>query len=153
MASRTAVELSETERRNIEHACTALSVDYCEFVDAKEYDRLRDVFAADALFVSPAASDNVLRGADAIVAYLSAIPRALATQHLASNIRIHVESSDAAAGSCRLVVHMADANEPETPEGRKLAAKQLIGIYRDRYVRTPAGWRITERRGQTLFHT
>lgn len=153
MSSKPIVELTEADRRNVEHACAALSVEYCEWVDAKEYDRLRDVFVADALFVSPAAPEKEIRGADAIVSYLSAIPRALGTQHLAFNVRVHVESSDAAAGSCRLVVFMADANEPETPEGRKLAAKQLIGIYRDRYVRTPAGWRIAERRGQTLFHT
>ncbi|MGH9737608.1 MAG: nuclear transport factor 2 family protein [Candidatus Acidiferrales bacterium] len=153
MSSKAMVELSETERRNIEQACAALSVDYCEFVDAKDFERLREIFAADALFVSPAAPDKEIRGADAIIAYLAAIPRAVATQHLAFNIRIHVESSDSAAGSCRLVVHMADANEPEAPEGRKLAAKQLIGIYRDRYARTPAGWRIAERRGNTLFHT
>lgn len=153
MASSAAIELSDNERRNIEQACSTLSVDYCEFVDAKEYERLREIFAADALFISPAAPDSVLRGADAIVASLSRIPAALITQHLAFNIRIHVDSSDAATGSCRLVVHMADANEPETPEGRKLAPKQLIGIYRDRYVRTPAGWRIAERRGNTLFHT
>jgi len=41
----------------------------------------------------------------------------------------------------------------QNTEGRKAAAKQIIGVYQDRYVRTKDGWRIVERRGKTLFHT
>lgn len=153
MSSKPAIELSDTERRNIEHACATLCVDYCEFVDAKEYQRLREVFAADASFVSPAAPDKVIRGADAIIAGLSKIPQALATLHFALNVRIHAESADTAAGSCRILLYTADGNEPESAEGRKAAEKQRMGVYYDRYVRTPAGWRIADRRGKALFHT
>ena len=145
--------LSETERRNIEQACAALSVDYCEIIDAKEYPRLREVFAEDALFASPNAPDHPIRGADAIIAGLLAIPAALMTQHLALNIRVHPESADTARGSCRILLYTADANEPETPEGRKAADTKRVGIYHDRYVRTAVGWRIAERRGKSLLHT
>lgn len=147
------IELTESERRNIEQACAALSVDYCEIVDAKDYARLREVFADDARFVSPAAPDNVIHGAGAIIASLKAIPPTLVTQHFAVNIRVRAESPDAAAGSCRILLYTADGNEPETPEGRKAGEKQRIGVYHDRYVRTKAGWRIAERRGKTLLHT
>lgn len=153
MSSKPLIELNETERRNIEFACAALPVEYCEIVDAKDYQRLREVFAENASFVSPAAPDKVIRGADAIIASLSMIPPALVTQHFALNIRIQPESADAAGGSCRILLYTADAGEPETLEGRKAAEKQRIGIYYDRYVRTPAGWRIAERRGKTLLHT
>ncbi|MGH9717294.1 MAG: nuclear transport factor 2 family protein [Candidatus Acidiferrales bacterium] len=153
MSSTQAVELSETERRNIEQACAALSFDYCEFVDAKEFQRLRGVFAEAVVFGPPNAPGELVRGADATIASLASIPPTLVTQHLAFNIRVRVESADSAAGSCRLLIYLADANEPETPEGRKAAAKQLIGIYHDRYVRTASGWRIAERRGKTLLHT
>lgn len=153
MNSQAAIELSETERRNIEQACAALCVDYCEFVDAKEFERLRGVFADDAVFVSPAAPNKEIRGAEVIIAALSLIPSALITQHLACNIRVHAESAETATGSCRILIYMADASEPEIPEGRKAAAKQIIGIYHDRYVRTALGWRIAERRGKTLLHT
>jgi len=153
MTSKAAIELGETERRNIEQACAALCVDYCEFVDAKEFERLRGVFTEDAVFVSPAAPDNEIRGANAIIAGVSLIPSALLTHHLVCNIRVHAESADTATGSCRILIYMADANEPENPEGRKAAPKQIIGIYRDRYVRTASGWRIAERRGKTLLHT
>jgi len=153
MSSAPRTEISESERRNIEQACAALCVDYCEFVDAKRFEQLRCVFAEDAVFVSPAAPNNEIRGADAIVAALGGIPASLITQHLAFNIRIHAESADTANGSCRILVYMADANEPESPEGRKAAPKQLIGLYRDRYARTASGWRIADRRGTTLLHT
>jgi ketosteroid isomerase-like protein len=147
------VDLSETERRNIEQACAALSVDYCEIVDAKEYQRMREVFAEDALFAPPNAPDHPIRGADAIIAGLSVIPAALVTQHFALNVRVRAESADAASGSCRILLFTADANEAETVEGRKAADTKRVGIYHDRYVRTAAGWRIAERRGKSLLHT
>lgn len=153
MNSKPAVELSETERRNIEQACAALSVEYCEIIDSKEYSRLREVFADDALFTPPNAPDNPIRGADAMIAGLSAIPRALMTQHLAVNVRVRAESTDSASGSCRILLYTADANEPDTIDGRKAAPLHRIGVYHDRYVRTAAGWRIAERRGKTLLHT
>jgi hypothetical protein len=153
MSSQATVELSETERRNIEVACAALCIDYCEIVDAKDYPRMREVFADDAQYYSPNAPDDLIRGAEAIVAYLSHIPATLVTQHLACNIRVHAESAGAASGSCRILLFTADGNTPATPEGRKAAEKQRIGVYHDRYVRTPKGWRIAERRGNGLLHT
>lgn len=153
MSSKPMIELNETERRNIEHACAALCLDYCEIVDAKDYQRLREVFAADATFVSPASPEKVIVGADAIVAALSMIPSTLATLHFALNVRVHAETPDSASGSCRIMLFTADGNEPESAEGRKAAEKQRIGIYYDRYVRTPSGWRIADRRDKALFHT
>jgi hypothetical protein len=147
------IELSETERRNIEVACAALCVDYCEIVDAKDYQRMREVFAEDAHYYSPNAPNDLIRSAEAIIAYLSHIPATLATQHLACNICIHAESADAASGSCKILLFTADGNTPEMPDGRKAAEKQRIGVYQDRYVRTPDGWRIAERRGKGLLHT
>jgi SnoaL-like domain len=153
MSSKAMVELSETERRNIETACAALCVDYCEIVDAKEYQRMREVFADDAHYYSPNAPDDLIRGAEAIISYLSHIPATLVTQHLAFNVRIHAESPEAASGSCKILLFTADGNAPESPEGRRAAEKQRIGVYYDRYIRTPVGWRIAERRGKGLLHT
>jgi SnoaL-like domain len=153
MSGKVMVELSETERRNIEMACAALCVEYCEIVDAKDYQRMREVFAEDAQYYSPNAPDDLIRGADAIIAYLSHIPATLVTQHLACNVRIHVESADAASGSCKILLFTADGNVPGTSDGRKAGEKQRIGVYYDHYVRAPAGWRIGERRGKGLLHT
>ena len=146
-------ELSATEILAAESACRALCVDYCDIVDAQDYARLREIFAQDAIFARPTAPQDPLRGAENIVASFESRPRTRVTQHFVTNIRVRVESPTAATGSCRILLYMGDASEPETPEGRQAAPKQLIGMYLDRYVRTKDGWRFAERRGKTLFHT
>lgn len=146
-------EFSDTDRRNAELACSALAIDYAEIVDNKDYARLRDIFAENAVFVRPSNPQDVVRGVENIVATLASRPRHLVTQHLVCNVRVQVETPDIAVGSCRIVLYIADASEPETPEGRKAASKQLVGAYEDRYVRTKNGWRFAERRGRALLHT
>ncbi len=146
-------ELSETERRNAEQACQALAIEYAEIVDTQDYARLREVFSEDALFVRPTSPNEPIRGIDNIIASFTSRPRNRVSQHFVCNVRVTVESADAAAGSCRILLYIADASDPETPEGRHAAAKQLMGVYRDRFVRTKNGWRIAERRGNTLMHT
>ena len=146
-------DLSDSEILSVESACHALCVDYCDIVDAQDYPRLREIFAQDAVFARPTAPQDPLRGAENIVANFESRPRTRVTQHFVTNIRVRVDSPTTASGSCRILLYMCDASEPETSEGRQAAPKQLIGMYIDRYVRTKVGWRIAERRGKTLFHT
>ena len=80
-------------------------------------------------------------------------PRNRLTHHLISNFRVRMETMDTAVGTCRVLLFTSDVSEPETPEGRKAASKQLMGTYRDRYVRTKDGWRFAERLGGVTFHT
>jgi len=145
--------MTEIEILAAESACHALCVDYCEIVDTQDYPRLREIFADDAVFARPTAAQDPTRGVENIVASFESRPRTRMTQHFVTNIRVRVESSTAASGSCRILLYMCDASEPETAEGRQAAPKQLIGVYLDRFVRTKDGWRIAERRGKTLFHT
>ncbi|HTR48049.1 MAG TPA: nuclear transport factor 2 family protein [Verrucomicrobiae bacterium] len=146
-------DLTEIEIRNAEAACHALCVDYCEIVDSQEYSRLRDIFTPDVIFARPTAPQDPLRGVETVVASFEARLRTRVTQHFVTNIRVRVESATAASGSCRILLYMAEASEPETSEGRQAAPKQLVGVYRDRFVRTEDGWRFAERSGKTLFHT
>jgi ketosteroid isomerase-like protein len=146
-------EFSQAEMRNVEAACYALAAEYAEIVDSQDYARLREIFADDAVFARPTSPQDPIRGAENIVASFESRPRNRVTQHFVTNIRVRVESPTAATGSCRILLYMCDASEPETPEGRRVAPKQLIGMYLDRFVRTKDGWRFAERRGKTLFHT
>jgi ketosteroid isomerase-like protein len=146
-------ELGETERHHAEQACQALATEYAEIVDTQDYARLREVFSNDAVFARPTNPDEPIRGIDNIIASFTSRPGNRVTQHFVCNVRVKVESEDAASGSCRILLYVADASDPETAEGRQTARKQLIGIYRDRFVRTKNGWRIAERRGHTLMHT
>ena len=138
----------------IERACEKLVLAFAACVDAQEFERLRELFAPDAGFARPTDPDTVIRGVDNIVnAYLSR-PRTRITQHLCSNVQIDVLSAERASGTCRVLLFMADASDPETPgKGRKAAASQLVGRFDDEFVRTPQGWRFAERRGRLLMHT
>ena len=146
-------ELSPGEILNAEHACHALAVEYAEIVDSQDYARLRDIFAEDAVFVRPSNPPEAIRGAENIVASFTSRPRNRLTHHIVSNFRVRIESHDTATGTCRVLLYTSDTSEPETPEGRKVGAKQLMGTYQDRYVRTKSGWRFAERRGAITFHT
>lgn len=138
----------------IERACEKLVLDFASYVDAQAFERLRELFAVDASFARPTDPDSVIRGVDDIVsAYLSR-PRTRITQHLCSNVQIAVQSPERASGSCRVLLFMADASEPEiSGKGRKAAPGQLVGGFDDEFVRTPEGWRFASRRGRLLMHT
>jgi ketosteroid isomerase-like protein len=146
-------ELTEAEICAAQSACQALAVDCAEIVDTQDYARLREIFAEDAVFARPTNPGEPIRGVENIVTSFQSRPRNRLTQHLVTNIRVRVESPRTASGSCRILLYVSEASEVETSEGRKAAAKQIIGIYQDRYVRTQDGWRFAERRGRTLFHT
>ena len=138
----------------IERACEKLVIAFAACVDAREFERLRELFAPDAGFARPTDPDTVIRGIDNIVnAYLSRPPTRI-TQHLCSNLQISVHSAERASGTCRVLLFMADANEPDVPgKGRKAAASQLVGRFDDEFVLTAQGWRFAERRGRLLMHT
>ncbi len=138
----------------IEHACQRLVIEFADAVDAQDYERLREIFAPDATFARPTEPDTVIRGIDSIIAAYTARPRNRLTQHLCSNIRVTADSKDSANGTCRVLLFLAEASEPETPgKGRKATPGQLLGEFTDRFRRTEAGWRIVERRGRLLMHT
>ncbi len=145
--------LSETEIRNAQQACEALAIEYAEIVDAQDYERLREIFAQEATFGRSATPDETLHGVENIVASFISRPRNRLTHHVMSNIRVRLETPGNASGTCRVLLFTSDTSEPQTAEGRRVAPKQLMGTYYDRYVRTDDGWRITERRGVISFHT
>ena len=145
--------LSETEIRNAQRACEALCVEYAEIVDAQEYERLREIFAEDATLVRRATAPETVRGLENIIASFTSRPRNRLTYHIMSNIRVRVETAETASGTCRVLLYTSDTSETQTAEGRKVSPKQLMGTYRDRYVRTKNGWRFAERRGDISFHT
>ena len=146
-------EFSQAEMRNVESACYALAIEYAEIIYSQDYARLTEVFAEDATFLLPRAPKEPIHGADKIVAMFQSRPRGRLTQHLITNVRVHMETMDSAVGTCRVLFFSSDESEPETPEGRKAAGKQSIGVYHDRYVRTKNGWRIAERLGTMIFYT
>ncbi|MCZ8108512.1 MAG: nuclear transport factor 2 family protein [Burkholderiales bacterium] len=110
---------------------------YCESLDSMDLDRLRAVFALDCeVAFGPDVRLNA-NGVEALVAALARLWRWRRTSHHLSNIRITFDDPDSAD-----VVSYVIAWH-ERPD---LSTATLYGVYRDRVVRTPDGWRIAARR-------
>ena len=124
------------DRREIED----LLFEYCDLVDGYECDAIARLFTEDCVYdFGPAlggersGNERLARGAARTLANWKA------TSHHVSNIRVHFEGPDAA----RVQTSLYAWHEPHDPEEPHF---EIWARYRDRFVRTPAGWRIAERR-------
>jgi ketosteroid isomerase-like protein len=134
-------------------ACRNLIADYVACVDAQDYDGLRTLFTADAVFARPTDPDNPVQGIDAIVAAFASRPRTRLTQHLMAQTRLTPTGPDEIRGQSSLTLYTADAAEAPLPGKGRKATGPLMGIYDDRFVRTAAGWRFAARLGRVTLHT
>jgi hypothetical protein len=147
-------ELTQADQRAIEWACTRLMVQFAEFNDRQDYEALAGLFDERGRFARPTDPNTVIEGRANIVKAFQSRPKGRLTQHLCSNMLVTAETTDRARGSCRIVLFTADgAQAPDGAFGIKADARQLIGIYEDRFVRAAEGWRFAERRGRVLYHT
>ncbi len=110
---------------------------YCDHFDRNEPEAVAALFSEDArIDYGPEAAP--IAGRDAIAPTISVgLARTFAaTSHHVSNIRIDFEGSDAARSVSYLYAWHRYVDG--SPDG------ELWGRYRHRFVRTSAGWRISE---------
>jgi len=117
-------------------AIVDVTIAYTWALDTKNFQGLRDVFAADATATLRGVE---CEGIDAIIDRIGgAISRFDATQHIVSNHQV-VVSGDEATCRCQLqsqhVKHGVDGGD----------TFMIGGYYDDRLARTADGWRITHR--------
>ena len=133
-------------------ACRNLVVDCASLIDETRYDELGRIFAVDGVFARPTMPDAPIVGRDAIIAALKQRPANKLSQHLVMNIRVWLTGPDSAEGTSSIMLYLTDVDLPhETGKGRK-ATGPLLGLYKDRYVRTAEGWRIADRRGRVTMY-
>jgi ketosteroid isomerase-like protein len=131
--------MSPLDRLLAERDIARLIVDFGLFNDAGDWAAAADTFADDAKFTRPTGGDPIL-GREAIrKSFESRPPRK--SCHLISNVTVDILSDTEASARCTLVLYAAPAGE--TVAG----SPALIGGYRDRLVRTPQGWKFSERVG------
>lgn len=106
---------------------------YAHCVDDRNFDGLTEVFTPDAR--ASYSGGPWLDGIPAIVESISPLRNFPASLHLLGNMAIDVDG-DRATGDTRCLTQLVYADS--TVHVRTLR-------YRDRLVRTPAGWRIAER--------
>jgi ketosteroid isomerase-like protein len=119
-----------------QQAIIDVAIAYTYALDTKQFDDLKEVFAADAT-----ADLHGVRcdGREAIIARIERpISMLDATQHLVGNHQVHVDGATA--------THRCYLQSQHVKRGTPGGENYLIGgVYEDRLARTPDGWRITHR--------
>jgi 3-phenylpropionate/cinnamic acid dioxygenase small subunit len=106
---------------------------YMTALDTRDWDLLHTCFTEDAVLDFGTLArrrdgwTDILGAAGIVTGYDR-------TQHMLSNIVITIDADEAQASSYFHAVHVIDGE-----------ALTIGGVYRDRLVRTPAGWRIAHR--------
>jgi SnoaL-like domain len=116
-----------------------LLVRYCYAIDDRDWDAFRAVFTADAV-IDNTETGGPRTGVDETVRYLQkALAKTRMSQHAISTTRLELRGDEASARthcSCPMVVDVGDGKTQVFFQGL---------WYRDRLVRTRAGWRLAER--------
>lgn len=125
-----------SDRLEIQDLLTA----YSHAVDLRQWDDLDDLFADDAVLDYTATGS--IRGSLAeLKTYLADImPMMISYQHLVGTTKLSIDGDQASGRTICFNPMVIDGGAERGPR------VFFCGIwYRDRFVRTPAGWRIAER--------
>jgi hypothetical protein len=127
-------------------ACEKLSVAFANHIDARRYDELIALFADDGVFER---GGKPVKGHAAIRAEMDRRPLDMVTMHVCTNILIDVTGPDRATGVTYYlaIVH----NKATGPGPHPLSGIETAGMFQDVFTRTPAGWRIAERKAVGVF--
>lgn len=134
----------------IERACERLVYAYCHVIDHGEAARVADLFAPDGVWRSTEAARN---GRPAIAAAFQARQdnTSRISRHVCSTVLIDVIDADAARGLTYVTLYRHDGRS-----GRAAAPldelPEIVGEYRDTFVRTPEGWLFSTREVVTAFY-
>ncbi|MDP3677180.1 MAG: nuclear transport factor 2 family protein [Novosphingobium sp.] len=112
-------------------------VDYAAANDAGDWDAVAATYVEDGRMSRPTAPDAFIEGRAAILVAFNARPPRI-TRHIVANIRVDV-SDETACATSQILLFTAAGQPP------------LVGSYHDKLVKTPHGWRFTERRGSLDF--
>jgi ketosteroid isomerase-like protein len=135
--------VTEADVVAIERACERLVVEYTHLVDGGRAAAVADLFAADGVWSSGAARYD---GRDAIrAAFATRQASDRTSRHVCTNLRVDVVDDDHATGLVYLTLYRFDGDGPGAPD------PDLVGEYRDAFVRTAEGWRFAERTATAAF--
>lgn len=133
--------MNHLDRLMIERACEGLIVAYSHLIDFGQAARVGELFTDDGVWQSP---ENRFAGRATIDDAFSQrqANTGRRSRHVCTNVAIDVLSNDEAKGLCYFTLWRADNVEGEVA---RVSRPEMVGEYRDTFVRTTAGWRIRER--------
>ena len=106
--------------------------------DDGDWDALAATLAEDARFIRPSGGEPVV-GRDAIRDSYASRPARL-SRHLITNILVAFDGDSSATCRSTMLLYVGG-------EDGKAASPALLGGFRDRLIKTAAGWRFSERFG------
>lgn len=112
---------------------------YSDCIDQRNFDALVDVFSEDA-HIDYSVFGGAVGNRTEIIAFLKqALTAFKAYQHLNANVQLWLDGDNATG-------RVMCFNPQELKLGKGKSQLFMLGLwYRDKYVRTPDGWRIQER--------
>jgi len=140
------------ERLLIERECERLVTLYCHYVDHGEAQRIADLFTEDGVWTAPglvtmAGREELRKGLGARQARTTRTAR-----HVCNNLLLDVIDRDHVEGVVYLTLYNFDRKEGEAADvPAPMDLPRMVGEYRDRFVRTPEGWRFSRRETAASF--
>ncbi len=136
------------ERLLIERECERLVTAYCHYVDHGAAGRIAELFTETGVWKSP---EFTMQGREQLRKGFGRrqAQRGRMSRHVCNNLRLDVIDENHAEGVVYLTLYRHDGEE-----GRRLAPleqPQMVGEYRDRFARTPDGWRFERREIEVSF--
>lgn len=131
-----------------EQACLRLCAAFVQHLDARRYAQVLDLFTEDGVLDR---LGTVYAGRTALAEFLVARPASLRTRHLSTSIVIDQLAADEARGCSYVLFFQGTEEAADGDAPPRLAGPPTVVEYHDRFVRTPQGWRIRERRIRLSF--
>ena len=136
-----------TFQREIEWDCSQVVVQFYNHLDARRYDDLVALFAADGVWKR---QGKELDGQAAIMEAMQARVEFLVIRHIVTNIQITVEDENNASSAEYVTVYRYDSDE-KLDGPAPLDGPGVIFLYQDKLVRTGDGWKIKDKRGRPIM--
>lgn len=136
--------MSDLNKLLAERACERLMIEYCEYVDTRQFEKLVVLFATDG--VLNRTDTGEIKGRGAIKAFFDKLTTDPLI-HVASNSLVTVTGPEAAQGSSYVTVYRSyRKNATGQP---KLEAPYVVAKYIDKFVVEDGEWKIGYR--DTIF--
>ena len=130
-------------------AIAELITRYAALNDAADWEAVAALYTEDGRMNRPSAPDEFICGRAAILAAFRARPRR-ASRHIVANVLVTLTGETRARASSQILLFTGSAAE-DGGAPIQSTAPPLIGSYDDTLIKTPDGWRFSERRGRLDF--
>lgn len=145
------IDAQALQRLMDEAACRALVLQSAALADRGEAEALAALFTDNAPLTRP--NGAVLEGRAAIAQAYRQRPAQRLTVHLLGGTLFDEIGPDHARATTPVLLWAGDQRDAPGPQGRPAEARQIVGHFRDDFVRTEAGWRIARRAASFALHT